>query len=127
MGSIDLAAYKNLYLQTAREHLSGLKKNLQLLNQDTANQQIVYELFRLFHSLKSQNYFMGFEKNAHLCKLFEGFFREIKEQKRIYDPVNSILILKAVALLENSLDLIEKESKEIDLSGDIINFQDSLR
>ena len=74
MSDLDFATYKSLYLKTAREHISDLKNNLTLLNGKPDDKQAIYEVFRLFHSLKSQNYFMGFEKNTQLCKVLEGFF-----------------------------------------------------
>ena len=127
MTELDLAAYKSLYLKTAREHVVDLKKNLTQLNQDPTNQQLIYEVFRLFHSLKSQNYFMGFAKNAHFCKELEGFFRQIKEEKRTYDPTISHVIQDAITKLENSLANIEKRDKEIDLSADIISLESDLK
>lgn len=127
MTNLDLAKYKSLYLKTAREHLSDLKKNLFQLNQNPTDQQLIYEIFRLFHSLKSQNYFMGFEKTANFCKALESFFRAIKEGERTYDPTKSQVIQSTFTKLENSLDNIEKDNKEIDLSADIISLERDLK
>src|SRR3989338_1853905 len=102
MVNLDLAKYKNLYLQTARDHIIDLKKNLALLDANPTDKQIIYEVFRLFHSLKSQNYFMGFEQTAKFCKVFEQFFRDINDGKKIYNPNLSDLILMALNKLENS-------------------------
>lgn len=123
MTDVDLATYKNLYLQTARDHLINLRKNLALLGADPANNQEIYEVFRLFHSLKSQNFFMGFEKTAQLCKALEHYFREIKEERKTYDPAVSNIILNFIEKIEGSIDSIDKHNVEIDLSQDIINLE----
>lgn len=126
MTDLDLATYKSLYLQTAREHVSDLKKNLELLNQDPLNQQLIYEIFRLFHSLKSQNYFMGFEKTAHLCKVSEKYFHKINSGEKIYQPSLYNIILHAIGKLENSIDTIDKQNNEVDLTQDIMNLETNL-
>ena len=126
MVNLDLAKYKNLYLQTARDHIIDLKKNLALLDANPTDKQIIYEVFRLFHSLKSQNYFMGFEQTAHFCKTLEVYMRKINEGELIYQPALSHLILEVITKLENSLVSIEKENKEIDLSSDIISLENTL-
>src|SRR3989344_4112583 len=119
MTNIDLAAYKSLYLKTAREHVNNLKKNLQLLNTDPTDKKAIFEMFRLFHSLKSQNFFMGFEKTAQLCKVFEDFFRDINDGKKIYNPNLSDLILRALKKLEDSFIAIEQSNRELDLTQNI--------
>jgi len=126
MVNLDLAKYKNLYLQTAREHLIDIKKNLALLDANPTDKQVIYEVFRLFHSLKSQNYFMGFEQTAHFCKILEVYLRKINQGESIYQPALFHLILEAIIKLENSLASIEKENKEIDLSSDIISLEKAL-
>ena len=126
MSHLDLATYKNLYLQTARDHLIEIKKNLTLLDANPTDKQAIYEVFRLFHSLKSQNYFMGFEQTAHFCKVFEQFFRDINDVKKIYNPNLSDLILRALKKLEDSFIVIEQSSRELDLTQDIINLETKL-
>ena len=126
MVNLDLAKYKNLYLQTARDHIIDLKKNLALLDANPTDKQIIYEVFRLFHSLKSQNYFMGFEQTAKFCKVFEQFFRDINDGKKIYNPNLSDLILMALNKLENSFIAIEQSNRELDLTQDIINLETKL-
>ena len=126
MVNLDLAKYKNLYLQTAREHLIDIKKNLALLDANPTDKQVIYEVFRLFHSLKSQNYFMGFEQTAHFCKILEVYLRKINQGESIYQPALSHFILEAIIKLENSLVSIEKKNKEIDFSSDIISLEKAL-
>lgn len=126
MPSIDLAAYKDLYLKTARDHVSNLKKNLDIINLDPDNKKGVFELFRLFHSLKSQNHFMGFEKSAHLCKVFEDYFRRVNDGEKKYLTVMTGPVTEAINKIENSLNEIEKLNTETDLSQDIINFENKM-
>jgi len=126
MTDLDLATYKNLYLKTARQHINDLKNNIAVLNLNSTDKKVIYEVFRLFHSFKSQNYFMGFQKTAHLCKVFEKFFQEINEGKKIYNPGMSNIIFDGIRKLENSLNAIDENNTEVDLVQDIINLQISL-
>ncbi len=126
MNNIDLSNYKSLHLKTSREYLSDIKKNLESLNTNPADKKIIYEIFRLFHSLKSQNFFMGYEKSAHLCKSFEDYFRAINDGKNTYLPKHTTTIMECVRILESSLDSIEKNNSELDLSKDIINLEAKL-
>lgn len=127
MSDIDLAKYKTLYLQTAREHLTDIKKNLVLLDQNKESPQLIYEIFRLFHSLKSQNYFMGFGKTAWLCKAVEEYFKSVKDGKTNYQISFSGIILDVIAKLEKSLQSIEIANSEIDFTAEIINLEKQLR
>lgn len=126
MDHIDLATYKSLYLKTAREHVDNLKKNLELLNAEPTDKKAIFEMFRLFHSLKSQNFFMGFEKTALLCKVFEDFFRQINDGKNMYKDEFSNIISEGIEKLENSLNLIDKNNNELDLAQNIISLENKL-
>lgn len=122
----DLATYKNLFLQVAGEHLVNIRKNLDLLKTNPQDSHVIYEIFRLFHSLKSQNFFMGFEKTAKLAKTLETYFRGIKDGHRVYNPALLSSILNAINRLEDSLRSIEKSDVELDLNQDVTNFEGSI-
>ncbi|OGK16085.1 hypothetical protein A2774_01800 [Candidatus Roizmanbacteria bacterium RIFCSPHIGHO2_01_FULL_39_12c] len=126
MPNPDLTTYKTLYLQTAREHLRDLKKDLTLLNQTPQDQHLVYEIFRLFHSLKSQNYFMGFQNTGNFCKTLETYFRKIKDGFTAYHPAVSNIIIESIVQIENSLNMIEKNGLEKDLHFEISSFEKRL-
>lgn len=119
MISIDLASYKDLYLKTTREYISELKSNLNLLNMDTTNKELIYEVFRLLHSLKSQNYFMSFTKTADLFHIMEQYFRSIKDGINTYSTDFFPQISQSISKLENSVNNIEKNNVEIDLSAEL--------
>jgi len=80
MTPIDMSAYKDLYVETAREYIETLKKNLTLLNENTTNKEAIYEMFRSYHSLKSQSHAMGYMKTAEFCKLLEDYFQSLGER-----------------------------------------------
>ncbi len=126
MISIDLSSYKDLYLKTTREYLNELRSNLNLLNMDPTNKELIYEVFRLSHSLKSQNYFMGFIKTADLFHVVEQYFRQIKDGNNNYSVDLTQTITDTITKLENSINNIEKNNIEVDLSQDIINLKGKL-
>ncbi len=113
MATVDLSAYKNLYIESSREYLEIMKKNLTELNKDPLNKEATYELFRCAHSLKSQNYAMGYKNTAELCKSLEDFFHKINDGYGLYRASLSESITSVVSQLESNLDHINKRNNEI--------------
>lgn len=126
MTDVDLAKYKSLYLKTAGDNLLKLRDNLELLKTDPENKKAAFEMFRLFHSLKSQNFFMGFEKTARLCKIFEDFFRRINAGENKFNPDKITLVTDTLTDLEKSIVEINRNNSEIDFTREIINLENKL-
>ncbi len=117
MSTIDLSSYKNLYLETGREFIVSLRKNIDTLNSDTANKAAIYEIFRSFHSLKSQSYAMGYTTTAEFCKLLEDYFHTINDGVKPYSQQLSPILLAAVTSIESSMDHIARLNSESDLTA----------
>lgn len=127
MAPIDLSAYKNLYLESSRDYLEMMKKNLATLNSDPTNKKAMYELFRGAHSLKSQNYAMGYKNTADLCKTLEDFFQKIYEGNSEYFSSLSQSISTVLLQIENNLDHISRRNTEIISINYVENTKHTLR
>lgn len=107
--------YKDLYLETAREYIQSLNKNLLILEKSPKDIDATSEIFRSAHSLKSQSGALGFSNTGFLCHVIEDVFYEIKQGKKDLNSNLADLLFKAFDSLESSINSIEKDSKEIDV------------
>lgn len=113
----DLLQYKDLYLQTSREYLQVLNNSLLALEKTPSDTKAIAEIFRSAHSLKSQSAAIGYEKTGYLCHTIEDIFYEIKTGEMELTPDLADLLFIAFDKLEASIEAIEKENHEIDLSS----------
>lgn len=67
MATADLANYKTLYLQTAKEYVDKMSASLDQLLDDASSNEALNNLHIASHSLKSQSQVMGFIDIANIC------------------------------------------------------------
>lgn len=119
----DQIKYKSLYLQTARQLVGELLNNLNLLQADKEKSEAIEVLHRDAHSLKGQSLMMEYQSMSSLSLLIEKIFQAVLEKKI---TVSDELVSKLTAVIphmEASLDSLEKENHEKDLSQDIADLQ----
>lgn len=112
----NFAEYKDLYVQTSKEYLQELNTGLLKLEKDPKEIAAIEDIFRSAHSLKSQSAAMGYDSTAFLCHTIEDVFYEIKEGRLEIKPELADKLFEAFDGLTESISLIEKENKEIDLN-----------
>ena len=121
-------SYKQLYLQTAGEHLSNLAQTSHLLTTNRNDHEALDTLHRSFHSLKSQSLIMGYKQLGELAKTLELFYKQLIEKKNEITDIQINLTLEAITHMNASLNNISRDNKELDLSSDVkkINQQFSM-
>ena len=112
----DTSKYKDLYLQTSRQEVQVLNNSLLKLEKNPKDQQAINDIFRSAHTLKSQSAAMGYEKTGFLCHTIEDVFYEIKEGRMEISPKLADILFLSFDSLTASIDLIEREGKEADVS-----------
>jgi len=93
--------YLELFLDEVTEHIDDLNRSLLELEQDKENPEIINEIFRVAHTLKSSAGFVGLEYLSRLAHRMEDLFQLIKDKKI---QVNTELM----NLLFSCLDAIKK-------------------
>lgn len=116
MANVNLSDYKNLYLQTARKYITDLDSALTVLLSDTTKKEAIETAYISAHSLKSQSQIMTYVQTGALSGTIEALFRTIHDGKQQLSPEMIKKSLEAVAQIRTSVDLIEKENKELDLT-----------
>ncbi len=96
--------YKDIFVEEAREQVDLLNDRLLDIEKDPSNLQVVHDIFRVAHTLKSSAAFIGLSDLSDFCHKVESLFQKIRD-KEIQ------LKTELVDLLFNSLDKI-KESVE---------------
>lgn len=112
----DIQKYKTLFLQTARSYLQSMQAHISLLLKGNQKQESISQIHRDAHSLKSQCQIMGYKNLGELSEIFENIFD--KHEKEKTDAARDVLIKlqSEIARMLDSLDEIEKNNKELDLS-----------
>lgn len=102
----EMDQFKDLYIQTAREHLQVLNDTLLKLESDHSQLDLVEELMRAGHSLKGESAAMGFEQLATLGHVVEDLFTGIGNGSlAIADGLTDVLF-EAFDHISHSLDAI---------------------
>lgn len=76
----DLATFKTLYIQTAKENIQKVKNGLNVLAQNSTDEKAIEEVFRNSHTLKSKSYVMGQKQIGDLAKSIEDTFYQVKNK-----------------------------------------------
>ncbi len=101
----DLEKYKDAFLSEAKEHVEAMNNFLLKLEKSPDELELVSDIFREAHTLKSMAATMNYDKTAQLCHAIEDVLDAIRNKK--------IEIEKCVDILFQSFDHLESSLKEI--------------
>lgn len=121
----DVNKFKDIFLVEAQEHLQKLNDNLLILEKlfKKSNDKIitgrlaelVNELMRSSHTIKSSAATMGFDKLAYLTHVLEDIFDYTRYGKLVLDKKLFNFLYNIFDSMEKSLKEIKKNNKELDL------------
>lgn len=114
MDKSDIAEFKALYLQTAKEYIEVMKKNT-ALNTDDA----ITAVYMSAHSLKSQSLVMNYKNTGELCGMLEKVLRGLKENTISLNPALEDAIRKGILKVEVSVSAIESNDQEASTTEEI--------
>lgn len=119
MANIDLSDYKNLYIQTARKYIGDMNTALVLLGMDATKKEAIESMHISGHSLKSQSQIMTYVQTGALSGTIEMLFKQVREGKQPLTEDIMVKLKETLVKLEASVNSIEKDNKELDLSQSI--------
>lgn len=126
MAQIDLSSYKGLYVKTAREYIVKMRDALTQLKNQPDSKDAIESLFISVHSIKGQSQVMGYQETGRLSSVVEITYRAAKEGQKIITPAILDGTASAIDWLDKSVNSIELEGKEIELTVPIESVQSSL-
>jgi len=109
----DLNKYKGVFLSEAKEHIDSMNKSLLKLEKAPGKMELINNIFRASHTLKSMASTMNYDKTATLCHAMEDALDSIKKKKIKLDKVVDILF-ECFDTLELILKELRKNKDELD-------------
>jgi len=115
----ELDKYKDAFLSEAKEHVASMNKSLLKLEKDPAKLELVNDIFREAHTLKSMAATMGYNKTSTLCHAIEDVLDVLKKKKMMqYNIMQSRMV--PIGFVFNRFprmvrDLAKSQKKEVNL------------
>lgn len=123
MTQADIAKYKALYLQAAGDNVHKLQENSVLLLDGNTTEEVLENMHRESHSLKSESILMGYNNIGQVAAAIENIFEQQKEQKLAFSPELLTLLDETIKKLQVALTQIETNDHELDLSTELQQLQ----
>lgn len=103
MGTIDTSQYKTLYIQAAKSYFNQIDSCVAALRANANDATALQNLHIAFHSLKGQNFAMGFTDLANTCLEVEHVCKNAMEKKIPVSPAVLAEIDEALPILKKAV------------------------
>jgi len=123
--ALDLQEYKKLYLETSQELLTKIQQGVADLRENPQNMDILSEVHRAAHSLKSQSLVMGYTQLGLAGRILEALFLNIKETKITLSDELMEIVEQSLTAMSASLTDIRQGHGEHNLSSYISNIENN--
>ncbi|MCP3924455.1 MAG: chemotaxis protein CheA [Desulfobacterales bacterium] len=94
------------FVNEAEENLDTIEVNIVELEQDPANQEIINNIFRPFHTIKGVSGFLALKKINKLSHATENLLDSVRSGDKIMNDVITNVIFESVDMLKNLLSRI---------------------
>ncbi|MCB1191623.1 MAG: chemotaxis protein CheW [Leptospiraceae bacterium] len=112
-----LGEYTEIFLEESEEQIEELNANLLLLEKDHTNPEIINDIFRAAHSLKSSAAFVGLYNLSDLAHKMENLLQKIREEKITIHLELVNLLFECFDLIKSVIDSVGRgEKRETDFS-----------
>jgi two-component system chemotaxis sensor kinase CheA len=105
---MDMAKYRQVFLEEATEHLAEMSRALLELEKDSAGAEAIDALFRMAHSIKGMAASLGFDSITEVSHRLEDRMQEIRAAGRIADPEGLALLFKGLEGLERMVATVRE-------------------
>src|SRR4030043_1437501 len=122
--AFSLGEYQDIFLEEADEQLQELNQSLLELEKNPENLEIINNIFRAAHSLKSSAAFVGLNELSDLAHMMENLLQGIRDGSMSITPEIVNVIFKCFDEIHNIIDTIASgEKPEQDLQWLIDDIQ----
>lgn len=108
-----LGEYTEIFLEESEDQIEELNSNLLLLEKDHNNQEIINDIFRTAHSLKSSAAFVGLYHLSDLAHKMENLLQKIREGSLEVNVTLVNILFESFDLIKNVITSVS-EGKKID-------------
>lgn len=124
-----LGDYTEDFLEESEDQIEELNANLLKLEQDHSNPEIINDIFRAAHSLKSSSAFVGLYNLSDLAHKMENLLQKIREGKLTVQLTLVNLLFECFDLIKEVIDAVgrgeKNESSFSDMIGKLENYEKS--
>lgn len=104
--SFSLGEYQDIFLEEADELLQELNKNLLVLERNPEDEEIINNIFRAAHSLKSSAAFVGLNDLSDLAHRMENLLQGIRDKTNAVTPEVVDVIFKCFDVINEVIELV---------------------
>lgn len=104
--SFSLGEYQDIFLEEADELLQELNKNLLVLERNPEDEEIINNIFRAAHSLKSSAAFVGLNDLSDLAHRMENLLQGIRDKTNSVTPEVVDVIFKCFDVINEVIELV---------------------
>ncbi|HOP30036.1 MAG TPA: chemotaxis protein CheW [Spirochaetota bacterium] len=104
--SFSLGEYQDIFLEEADELLQELNKNLLVLERNPEDDEIINNIFRAAHSLKSSAAFVGLNDLSDLAHRMENLLQGIRDKTNSVTPEVVDVIFKCFDVINEVIELV---------------------
>lgn len=107
----DLSKYLGLFETEAKQNLQDLGNEFVKLEKDPTNEEVLYNIMRMAHTLKGMSGTMGFKNLSSLCHGMEDFFDRARKKELSVSKNNIDGALKYLDIIDGKIhEAIETKS-----------------
>jgi len=118
---VDLAKYRNLFLEEATEHLAEMSRALLTLEKIPDNGEAIDLVFRMAHSIKGMAGSLGYDSITEIAHKLEDRMDAYRSSGRV-DVVEGIGILfRGLDGLERMVEVVRETSEPPPLDSELAN------
>jgi two-component system chemotaxis sensor kinase CheA len=104
--SFSLGEYQDIFLEEADELLQELNQNLLELEKNPENEEIINNIFRAAHSLKSSAAFVGLNDLSDLAHRMENLLQGIRDKTNDITPEVVEVIFKCFDMISEVIEVV---------------------
>ncbi len=123
----DLDRYTELFLEEAAEHTQDLDRCLLRLEREGARKDLIEDIFRVAHTLKSSAAFIGLDRLSELAHHMEDLFQGIREGKLDVNTALINLLFQALDNIKHACSIVARGEKPADTFEDLIEALKEMR
>ncbi len=103
---MDIAKYRNLFLEEATEHLAEIGQALLTLEKDSRASAEIDTVFRLMHSMKGMGASLGYDAVSELAHRLEDRLGAWRKCGRIDDAEGVAVLFRGLESLERMVAVV---------------------
>ncbi len=105
---MDIIQYLDNFIDETQEELQSFKEQLLILEKELDNEDALYEIFKIAHSLTGMTHVIGYKRMYKLMRKIHELFFEICYGSRNIRIEKMTIKMEWIKVLFRSLDALEK-------------------